>query len=568
MINGKEIRNQSASSLEQSIIKTPSYLNAVDVFTMICEEEPVHIPCVEELSIVSKHFKILNTNHESKLQNLFSFQKLLHFFDYVDSSVREEVYLLPSTDKRNESSRVIERGGKPDAMSVHGPMFLEIKGKGFSRGEGLIQGIERVAASFSCYSLFGKHLCFVRESSLSFLVYYKLDLEKNPQDSPIHIFQVNEDSFAQLFYMISSAISFQPCLLAHQCTYSLLHVLLQLQIAWWKCQILLLSSISSKVFQVIVGDGDRGKISQAPEALVERSFVVKLNFFEERFLLEQKALMKISKYYDEVLSEEHYSLASCLKNGLIQYFTTKSKHFLTSLSSIDSEDIIVQFQQLSSNSVVLPIDKHPSKKRLICIEDLPPFQQKNLVHYDDGKTIHQVITECYPELICFETEKSYPIIPGQKWFNYVGKLFSRFEEPETFQGIIVSRFGEELIDFNENFYHDVIDSIYNYQRCNIIHCDLRSCNILYFPYCNKHLVNDFDLSVCLEDGTDGENVAVSINSNQGKAAPRRIWNQLKNQKITTNISDSSSNDLVFWSKKDDLLMFTEYCMRKKLSIFL
>lgn len=136
MINGKEIRNQSASSLEQSIIKTPSYLNAVDVFTMICEEEPVHIPCVEELSIVSKHFKILNTNHESKLQNLFSFQKLLHFFDYVDSSVREEVYLLPSTDKRNESSRVIERGGKPDAMSVHGPCSLKSKAKDFHGEKG------------------------------------------------------------------------------------------------------------------------------------------------------------------------------------------------------------------------------------------------------------------------------------------------------------------------------------------------------------------------------------------------------------------------------------------------
>ena len=169
--NGEEIKASKKDSLLSSdtlydkIVGDPSFSSVSDIlsFLRIPQRSAVYEEEEEEYRKIHELFQKVKTVSETTLQSSLSFQKLLHFFHMIDVSAKPSIFNLPSVDpasiSRNDQS--YERKGKPDAISIYGPLYLEIKGQTFPHLSGVIQGLERVVVSKHCYNLFGKHLCFL-----------------------------------------------------------------------------------------------------------------------------------------------------------------------------------------------------------------------------------------------------------------------------------------------------------------------------------------------------------------------------------------------------------------------
>lgn len=109
----------------------------------------------------------------------------------------------------------------------------------------------------------------------------------------------------------------------------------------------------------------------------------------------------------------------------------------------------------------------------------------------------------------------------------------------------------------------MIESIEIIQAAGVLHRDIRSCNVLFFPYIGKYLLNDFDLAACIKDVDGKVKTLLNPSSEQAKKAPWRIRSQLKQlqQKDPHRIRYE-----IFWTKLDDILMFTEYRHLKGLEL--
>jgi len=170
------------------------------------------------------------------------------------------------------------------------------------------------------------------------------------------------------------------------------------------------------------------------------------------------------------------------------------------------------------------------------------------------------------------------------------------------KGVPVSSIDSLAPQGNLQLYQDIVDNLCFIHSCGVLHCDIRLANILNFPRFGKYKLIDYDLSTIMkkihhqsdvlstpemksdDDGAvvtavddNCEYVSILRNSGQANYCPYSIRSQFlpsNDNYNRTNSSNSTSSERsstntnnyqmmsVKWGPADDMMMFTEYLLKK------
>jgi hypothetical protein len=127
-------------------------------------------------------------------------------------------------------------------------------------------------------------------------------------------------------------------------------------------------------------------------------------------------------------------------------------------------------------------------------------------------------------------------------------------------GAIIMEEGQSIggIPFTFEMYQQLAESIIDIHEADIVHRDLRSNNFMYFPWLNRYLVIDFDLSASM----NGQN-SVSTKVTRGSAQALKMPSYFRS---LFHRDPKKMEETVLWKKVDDFAMLAEYVMSKRVEV--
>lgn len=437
-----------------------------------------------------------SASSETTAQNSATVKSMYEELEFFDSHSNAVSY-LEATDVSSPS-----KTAKPDGLHCSLPVILDWKGNDADSTEGLEQLLERMTTMATMQGFFSNIIGFASgEKSKVFWFCrftHEINRDKATSQKTIHIWSLPIQEVAKvLVSVVQLPISM---FLLKEAPY-LLGCLEQLNIFYFECKISIKGISSSTAWEVSLPEDNQTR------------FLIKINFDEERFLKESKALAEIALNQPQTF----YVYGAMVFNAL---------------------------PELSPGSFLVDINHQQ-------------FQVEKYRYFKE---------EQWPQLLHPSKFglRSAEIPAANPWFSRRYKLNSKFtkfpfRKPRDgifSGGLIVMEVGEaiDIANFEpaeiEKLVYDINGSLQLIHKAGVLHADLRMMNILRFNHRDgtyRYDLIDFDLSCSKAD----PHIRIFPGTSQAKRAPMNVRSQLTSNEEST---------VVKWCEAYDYCMFYDYLL--------